>query len=201
MKVIILPNDNKSPQENLDSTMRLFGGIPVFLHTVLLFEKYGFSDFIICDNSRGHAIRDYLYSNLDKIKGLKIKILKLPPYLKSPQILLFCQKNGVENAFFVAPNDVVTDLNVEKMLSYHRQNARAATVCVAEQKKYFGTGDANQGDKYEAKIVNSGFYIFEEEATDYMSPGESIDTDAVISMAENDELSVYSDNHFVQRFD
>ena len=199
MKVVILPNDEKSPSENIKSTMTEIGGLAVLLHTVMLFEKYGFYEFVICDNSSGHEIRDYINSHYSFVRGTKIRILKIPQFLKGTKILSICQKNGVENAFFVAPNDVITDLNVEKMLSFHRQSARVATICVAEEKKYFGALGNISEEKYESKIVNSGFYIFESEATDYMEGNVSLDTEPVINMVENDELSVYSDAHFVQR--
>lgn len=199
MKVVILPNDEKTPQENIKNTMTKIGGVPIFFHTIMLFERYGFSEFVICDNSQGHEIRDYLNEHLEKIRGLKIRILKLSPHLKGTKILQICQKNGVENAFFVAPNDTITDLNVEKMLSYHRQNARVATICVADEKKYFNALGNDQGLKYESKIINSGFYIFESEATDYMSGNVSLDKEPVVCMAENDELTIYSNGHFVQR--
>ena len=201
MKVVILPNDEKSPSENAKSAMTEIGGLPVFIHTIMLFERYGFYEFVICDNSQGHEIRDYINSHLELLKGSKIRILKIPAHLKSTKILSICQKNGVENTFFVAPNDVITDLDIEKMLSFHHQSARVATICVAEEKKYFGALGACGEEKYESKMVNSGFYVFESEATDYMAGNVSLDIEPMICLAENDELSVYSNAHFIQRCD
>lgn len=199
MKVIILPSDNKDSTQGIRDAMAKIEGVPVFFHTIMLFEKRGFYDFVICDNSEGHEIRDYLNSNLEKIKGLKIRILKFPNWVKSVKMLSCCQKYGVENAFFVAPNDVITDLDPEKMLSTHRQNAKVGTIFVAEERKYFSALGESEKEKYEAKIVNSGFYIFEPEATEYTHENATIDTELLISLAENDELLTYSDGNFIER--
>ncbi len=198
MKVVILPNDLKTSKQNGDDAMIRIGGIPVFFHTIMLFEKRGFYDFIICDNSSTHEIRDYLNANKEKIKGLKIRLLKVPSDIKSGKILSLCQKYGLENAFFVAPNDTITDLDPEKMLSVHRQNARASTVFVAEKREYFGALGITD-NKYESKIVNGGFYIFEPEAIEYISSNEQIDPELITRLAEDDELFVFSDECFVQR--
>lgn len=199
MKVIILPNDEKTPDENVGSTMRMIGGVPILMHTIMMFKRYGFDEFWICDTSSSHQIRDCLNANKEKLRGIKLRIFKAPPTMKSGKLISICRKKGLENTFFIAPNDVITDLNIEKMLSYHRQNARVATVCIAEEKKYFAALGINSNEKYEAKIVNSGFYIFEEEAADYIDGNVTLERDAIINMAENDELSVYLDSHFVQR--
>lgn len=199
MKVIILPNDQKSTEQGINDAMTVIGGMPVFFHIMMLFEKRGFYDFIICDNSDTHEIRDYLNSDLERIKGLKIRLLKVPKGLKSVKILSLCGKYGIENAFFVAPNDVITDLDPEKMLCTHRQNAKAATVFVAEEKEYFSALGFCEKEKYESKIVNSGFYIFEPEVLEYIDTNSQIDGELLIRLAEEDELLVYSNDNFLQR--
>lgn len=199
MKVIILPNDNKDAEQGIKDAMLEMGGVPVFFHIISLFEKRGFYDFVICDNSSGHEIRDYLNSNLDKLKGIKIRILKVPKYLKGVKILSLCEKYGLENAFFVAPNDVITDLDPEKMMCTHRQNAKCATVFVCEQREYFGALGISEDGRYESKMVNSGFYVLEPEALEYLSTNSKIDPELLVALAENDELFIYSADNFLQR--
>lgn len=199
MKVIILPNDQKTAEQGINDAMRRIGGVPIFFHTIMLFEKRGFYDFIICDNSDTHEIRDYLNSNLEKIRGLKIRLLKVPEGIKSVKLLSCCEKYGIETAFFVAPNDVITDLDPEKMLSTHRQNARAGTVFIAEERKYFNSLGMDKDEKYEARVVNTGFYVFEPEALEYTDANATIDSELLIRLAENDELTTFSSDYFIQR--
>lgn len=199
MKVIIIPNDNKTAEEGIKDAMIEIGGVPIFFHVISLFEKRGFFDFIICDNSKTHDIRDYLNENLDKIKGLNIRLLKFPAGLKSVKILSICQKYGLENAFFVAPNDVITDLDPEKMMCVHRQNAKCATSFVVEEKKYYCALGVSNDELMKPVDVNSSFYVLEPEALEYIDANVRIDPDLIISLAENDELFVCKSDNFIQR--
>lgn len=199
MKVIILPNDNKSAEQGIKDAMLEVGGIPVFFHVISLFEKRGFSEFIICDNSSTHEIRDYLNSNLDKIKGLKIRLLKFSPAFKSVKILSVCQRYGLENAFFVAPNDVITDLDPERMMCIHKQNGRCATAFVVEEREYYSALGIANDTKNSENSVSSGFYVLEPEALEYGEGNLKIDPDLVVPLAENDELFVSFSDNFIQR--
>ncbi|MBO5374449.1 MAG: hypothetical protein J6A54_03250 [Clostridia bacterium] len=199
MKVVILPNDTKLADEGIKDAMIKVGGIPVFFHVIMMFEKRGFTDFIICDTSSTHDIRDYLNANRDMITGINVRLLKLPSYLKNGKILSICEKYGLENAFFVAPNDVITDLDPEKMLYAHRQSGMASTVFVAEERFYLCALDSEREGKYESKMINTGIYLFEPEAIDYMLGNSQIENEALIRLAEDGELNVYSADNFMQR--
>ena len=198
MKVIIIPNCEKTPQENIESAMKEIVRMPAFFYNIMLFERYGFSEFLICDNSDTHQIRDYLNANASKIKGLKIRILKVDGRLNSTEIISLCRKYVLENAFFIAPLDVLTDFDVEKMLFNHKENAKVATVCVVEDTISLIDNETLL-EKQERKIVNSGYYIFEEEAIDYLQKSEKSFDSSLVRIAEDDELNLYIERACVLR--
>ena len=199
MKVIILHNEDKTPEENEKNAALKLVGYPIIYHVISLFEKKGFSEFIICDNSKGNKIKTALLEVAHALAGLKITIMNVNPDDKKSEILKKCKDFVLEEAFFVAPNDVTTNIDVEKMLSYHKQNARLATVCIAEEKKHYVPLSFDKAGRCECKIINSGFYVFEPEIFDYMSEGHPLDPNVLMRVAEDDELTVFSSNGFVER--
>lgn len=197
MKAIILPNDNKSALETLEGAMAQIGGIPVIFHIIKMLESAGVSKIIICDSSGTSDIEELLDESYERLNGVQIEHFKVSSNLKSGEILEKCRKYDLENTFFVVPNDVITDLDLKKALDFHRKNARVATVCVAECKKYFVALGSDTA--CESKIVNSGIYVFEEEILDYAEKRKCIDGEILLRVAEDDELAIYNDGSFIQR--
>ncbi len=197
MKAIILPNDNKSARESIESSMAQIGGVPVIFHIIKMLESAGISKIIICDNSETTYIEELLEKSYDKIIGVQIEHFKVPDDLKSAEILGKCRKYDLENTFFVVPNDVITDLDLKKVLDFHKKSGRVATVCVAECKKYLVSLGSDSA--CESKIVNSGIYAFEEEILDYAENGKILDSEILLRVAEDDELSIYNDSGFIRR--
>ena len=137
MKAIILPSDTKSPVVALAGAMAQIGGVPIIFHVIRMLESAGVSKIIVCDNSDSSELEELLKKSQDKIERAQIEHFRVSSDLKSAQIIEKCRKFDLENTFFVVPNDVITDLDLKKMLDFHKKEGKVATVLVAENKKYF----------------------------------------------------------------
>ena len=197
MKAIILPNDNKTPNESLLGATAQIGGVPVIFHIIKMLEGAGVTEIIVCDNTDTDDIKNIIEKSKDKIIGASIEHFRVDTSLKSAQILEKCKRFDLEKTFFVVPNDVITDLNLKKLYDFHRSQGRIATVCVAECKKYFAA--LGYDTKCESKIVNSEIYAFESEIIDYCEDFEHLDSETLIRVAEDDELSIFKSGSFIQR--
>lgn len=197
MKAVILPNDTKTPIESLNSAMAEIGGVPVIFHIIKMLEGAGISKIIVCDNSDSDKIEELLEKSKDKVNGVQIEHFRVCSDLKSAQILEKCRKYDLENTFFVVPNDVITDLDLKKLLDFHKKEGRVASVLVAECKKYFVA--LGSDSLCENKIVNSQIYALECEIIDYCEDAERIDSEVLLRVAEDDELAIFNDGSFIQR--
>lgn len=197
MKAIILPNDTKTPSESISGAMAQIGGVPVIFHIIKMLEGAGVSKIIVCDNSESNEIEELLEKSREKLTGVEIEHFRVSADLKSAQILEKCRKFDLENTFFVVPNDVITDLDLKKMLDFHKKEGRVATVLVAECKKYFVALGADP--LCESKIVNSEIYTFESEIIDYCEGAQRLDGEVLLRVAEDDELSIFNNGSFIQR--
>jgi glucose-1-phosphate cytidylyltransferase len=197
MKAIILPSDTKSPAVALAGAMAQIGGVPIIFHVIRMLESAGVSKIIVCDNSDSSELEELLKKSQDKIERAQIEHFRVSSDLKSAQIIEKCRKFDLENTFFVVPNDVITDLDLKKMLDFHKKEGKVATVLIAENKKYFVA--LGSDSTYESKIVNSEIHVFECEIVDYCEGAKRLDGEVLIRVAEDDELSIFNNGSFIQK--
>jgi NDP-sugar pyrophosphorylase family protein len=193
MKAVILPNDRKTPEQSVKDATKLMNETPVIVNLIKKVKKYGFFEVWICDNSDSSEMDKCIESNFSHFNGIDIKIFKFPREYKSGKILSKLGERGFCGMFLAIPCDFVIDFDIQKMISYHQEGARCCTVYITEQMCATMENDGVATPKSnEIKIVNSGFYVFEEECVEYSSSNEPIDTHLVPLLAEYDELSVYN---------
>ena len=192
MKIVILPNDQKSPEQGARDAVTAVNGAPIIVNLIKMAKSNGFFEAWICDNSDTNEIDNCISSNFEHFNGIEIRIFKFPREYKSGRILSALGERDLGGMFLVAPCDAITDLDIQGMISYHKEGARVGTVCITEQNAVTPIQDDTTCEIEETRVVNSGFYILEEESVEYTSDNEPIDTHLVPLLAEYDELSVYN---------
>ena len=115
--------------KNTPKPMLKVGGKPILQTIIKRFSDCGFKDLIICVNYKSHIIENY-FGNGDKF-GVKIEYVKEKKRMGTAGALSFIKKKLTE-PFFVINGDLLTDLNFEKMLDFHRKNNAEATMGVKE---------------------------------------------------------------------
>tara|TARA_B110000037_G_scaffold207044_1_gene253615 strand:+ start:484 stop:1530 length:1047 start_codon:yes stop_codon:yes gene_type:complete len=115
--------------KNIPKPMLKVGGKPILQTIIKRFSDCGFKDLIICINYKSHIIENY-FGNGDKF-GVKIEYIKEKKRMGTAGALSFIKKKLTE-PFFVINGDLLTDLNFEKMLDFHRKNNAEATMGVKE---------------------------------------------------------------------
>ncbi len=192
MKIVILPNDQKSPEQSARDAVTVVRDAPIIVNLIKMAKSNGFFEVWICDNSETNEIDDCISSNFEHFNGVEIRIFKFPREYKSGRILSSLAEKGIDGMFLVAPCDAITNLDIQAMISYHKEGARVGTVCITEQSTNSQSQENLPENVKEIKVVNSGFYILEEEGVEYTSDNEPIDTHLVPLLAEYDELSIYN---------
>ena len=152
MKVVILAGGKGSRisyyTQKIPKPMIKIGGSPMLSHIMRLFRYYGYNDFLIAAGYKKKIIDDY-YRYSKEFRNLKIintglntqtggRILKLKKYLK-----------GEEN-FFMTYGDGISNLNLKKLLNFHKKKKKIATVTAVRPPVKFGELKIGK-----SKIVNS----------------------------------------------
>lgn len=154
MKVVILagglPSSINREEERIPKPMVEIGGRPILWHIMKQYSKYDCHDFIICTGYRGNLIKeyfmDYYIFQSDICVDLKkntVEILRkqtedwkvtvvdtgLTASI-SERISAVREMIGGE-AFAVAYGDCISNIDVGKMVRFHRMNKKRATIAAA----------------------------------------------------------------------
>jgi dTDP-glucose pyrophosphorylase len=157
------------------------------LETVLGgFVKAGFGKFFISVNYKGEMIRDYFGDGA--AWGVEINYLQENARLGTAGALSLLPERP-EQPFFVMNGDLLTTVNFEQMLKYHREHHAFSTIGVREHSVTipFGVIDFDDHrllgirEKPTQKFfVNAGVYLLDPGVLDHLSANETVDMPTLI---------------------
>jgi len=147
------------------------GDRPMLRHLVEQFRDQGFRHFIFCLNYKKEIIRDYFGSG-EKL-GINIQYVIEKKRLGTAGALSLLPSE-ISTPFFVVNADVLTNIDLNKLLDFHIEKGNVATMCVQqfEQKIPYGViiSDENENildikEKPTSTFnVNAGIYVLNPEA-------------------------------------
>ena len=179
------------------------GGRPIIWHIMKIYEAAGFTDFVICCGYKGHMIKryfsDYFLENYDICVDLSANSIKFLGEA-SERWKITLVDTGLntmtggrlkrvrehlqgEEAFCLTYGDGVADIDIAKLVAFHKSHGRKATVTAVSPPGRFGILDIEDGEtvkKFHEKpesemgYINGGFFVLQPSVIDY------IDDDATI---------------------
>lgn len=205
------------------------GGKPILWHIMKHYSHYGFSEFVIALGYKGEHIKKYMvdycsltgnvrvdFSNgkissrdnasenwkLDLVEtGLKVgtggRIKRLQPYLDG-------------ETFMLTWGDGVTDLNLRKLLEFHKSHGKLATVTAVRPPARFGKIDLDgaQVVKFTEKPqldegwINGAFFVLEPGIFDYIEGDHTQwEREPLERLADECQLMAYRHDSFWQCMD
>ena len=172
MKVVILAGGKgtRIPEysSKIPKPMVKINGIPILIHIMNHYSAYGFKEFIIAIGYKGNVIKDYFKKNkflwniklvntgLNSMTGGRVKLLK--------DII-------GNNTFMMTYGDGVSNVNLKKLINFHKKNKNLITMTAVRPPARFGAikleGNLVKYFKEKSKIdegwINGGFFVIEPE--------------------------------------
>ena len=206
------------------------GSFPIIWHIMKIYSYYGLNDFIICCGYKGYYLKEYFFNyslhhsdiTFDFINNKTVvhnnstdpwtvtlvdtglststggRLLRVKNYLKDDEDFCFTYGDGL------------SDININKLVSFHKEKNRLATMSgVVPPGRYGAIIEKNnivekftekpQGDN---AIINGGFFVLNKKVLKYISGDDSSwETDCLTNIVSDQELSVYKHNGFWQAMD
>ena len=172
------------------------GGKPILWHIMKMYSQYGFNEFIICLGYKGYIIKEYfmhyflhnsditieLGSNNVEIhdtstESFKVTLVDTGVSTRTAGRLKQVKKYLNNEEFMLTYGDGVSDVDLKKLLAFHKAHNKIATVTAIQLDSRFGGMDvANNGDvnsfrekaKDESKWINGGFFVLKPEVFNYL---------------------------------
>ncbi|MEM6735077.1 MAG: nucleotidyltransferase family protein [Bacteroidota bacterium] len=113
--------------KNIPKPMLPVGGKPILEHLITGFKEFGFHKFIVCVNYKAELIKEFLGDG--ERLGVEIRYTIEEKRMGTAGPLSLIDFN-LGPDFFVVNGDVLTTLNFEDFLAFHKSTESYATMCV-----------------------------------------------------------------------
>lgn len=171
------------------------GDKPIIETILERFLKYGFNKFIISLNYKADMIKSYFAENSN---NFKIEYVKEEKELGTGGSLSLI-RGRIVDSLIISNCDVMTDIDFEELLDYHKKNAFHATVVGTAKNVKIPYGvlkiengmflDIIEKPEYDF-IVNSGIYIVEPDVINLTSENSHLNMPDLLIMAKNKGLRI-----------
>lgn len=180
---------------------------PLIVHIMKHYAKFGYKDFYIAAGYKKNKLRDFFKKNnfgwnvkvidtgKDSMTGGRIKRLK--KYLK-------------DETFFLTYGDGVSNVNLKKLLNFHKKNSGYATLTAVRPPARFGAIKINgnkvtyfkEKSKLDEGWINGGFFVFDPEIFNYLKNDKTfLEREPLINLGKQKKLNAYKHYGFWQCVD
>jgi glucose-1-phosphate cytidylyltransferase len=207
------------------------GHRPILWHIMKIYSAHGITDFVVCCGYKGHMIKEYFVNYYLHVTDVIVD-------LSENQIEL--KRNGAEpwrvtlvdtgddtmtggrvrrvreyledETFFLTYGDGVADLDVGKLLDFHREQGVLATLTAVRPPGRFGAfmlhDQATLIESFREKPsgdgawINGGFFVVEPEVLDYIDGDETVwERQPIERLAREGQLAAFRHLGFWQPMD
>ena len=235
MKVVILAGGfgtRISEESHLrPKPMIEIGGMPILWHVMKLYSHYGYNDFIICCGYKQHVIKEYfadyylhrsdvtfdftrdnemtVHSNI--AEPWRVTLVDTGLNTMTGGRVKRVQKYIGDEPFMLTYGDGVSDVDIEKLVQYHRSHGKAATITAVSVGQRFGVLDVAADGKIDSfrekqetdgSLINGGFMVLEPEVFSYIEGDATPFEKAPLeNLAKDGKLMAYRHDGFWQCMD
>lgn len=208
------------------------GGRPILWHIMKLYAHYGFLDFVLCLGYKGSMIKEYFlnYEAMNKDFIIRLGAQSAIAYKgdheeqdyrvtlaeTGPETMTGGRVKRVESylradeRFMLSYGDGVSDVDICKLLEFHRSHGRLATVTTFRPASRFGILDIDNENRVNAFIekpksnawASAGYFVFERRIFDYLDGDACIlEHEPLERLAAEGQLMAYRHDGFFYAMD
>jgi glucose-1-phosphate cytidylyltransferase len=206
------------------------GGKPILWHIMKIYSAHGVNDFVICCGYKGYVIKEYFANYFlhqsDVTFSLKQNSIEVHQERAEPWTVTLVDtgddsmtggrlgrvseyiKN--EDAFCFTYGDGVSDVNITKLIEFHKKHGKDATLTSVYPPGRFGVLDIhdNQIKQFTEKprgdgaLVNGGFFVLSPKVLRRILGDDCIwEQEPLKGLAEDDNLMSFAHEGFWQPMD
>ena len=235
MKVVILAGGlgtRISEESHLKpKPMIEIGEQPILWHIMKEYSQYGFNDFIICLGYKAYVIKEYfadyfLHTSDVTFDLVKNEMIVHRNYAEPWKVTLVdtglntmtggrlkrIQEYVGNEPFMFTYGDGVGNINIKKLLEFHKSHGKIATITAVNIGQRFGilvTDEKSNIKAFREKNeddgawINGGYMVLNPEVFDYIDDDDSVvfEKEPMEKLVQNDELVAYKHTGFWQCMD
>lgn len=206
------------------------GETPILWHIMKTYSYYGFNEFVICLGYKAYLIKeyfaDYFLHTSDVTFNLAENKMTVHNNFAEPWTVTLID-TGLntmtggrvkrvkeyldDEPFFLTYGDGVSDVNISKLLEFHNQTGKIATMTAIKPEGRFGVLDIEDNcihafrekSKNDSGWINGGFMVLQPEIFDYIKGGDEtvFEREPLETVAGMGQLAAYKHDGFWQCMD
>ncbi|MFA5878099.1 MAG: sugar phosphate nucleotidyltransferase [Candidatus Staskawiczbacteria bacterium] len=197
------------------------GGKPILWHIMKIYAAHGFNNFVLALGYKGDYIKDYFlrqkyyasdvglntavgteifHDNLDSKSNDNFDVILADTGLETPhgERVLRLKKYIQDDVFMVTYGDGVADIDINKLVEFHKRHGRIATVTGVHPVAKWGLINADSNSmvsEFAQKpllydYINGGFMVFNKDFFNFLKAGDMIE-DALARLIPQKQLVLY----------
>ena len=199
------------------------GGKPILWHIMKCYGAYGINEFVICCGYKGYVIKEYFanyFLHMSDVtfdmtnNEMEVHHRKAEPWKvtlvdtgENTQTggRIKRVKEHIEGTFCMTYGDGVSDLNLQQLLAFHREQKTLATVTAIQPAGRFGSIEIAgarvksflEKPRGDNRWISGGFFVCEPQVFDRIGGDATIwEREPLESLAKDQQLSVYKHEGF-----
>jgi len=193
--------------KEMPKAMALIGDKPIIWHIMKIYASQGFTDFVVCTGYFREQIEEYFRKGENNPEGWGVECVDTGiESSKAERIMRVREYLEGDEDFFVAYGDDVSDVNIGKVLEFHRQKGKVATLTTVQPENQFGilNHDSVSGAVVEfvekpkmKEWINGGFFVFSRKIFGYIEKaGGELEDEVFSALVREGELVAYPHSGF-----
>lgn len=207
------------------------GDMPILWHIMKMYSHYGYNDFIICCGYKAYIIKEYfadyyfhrsdvtfdfcednkmtVHNNFSE--PWKVTLVDTGLNTMTGGRIKRIEKYVGEEPFMLTYGDGVSDVDVSKLVKFHKSHGKIATMTAVNVGQRFGVldiDDSNSINSFREKndvdgsMINAGFMVLNPDIFQYIDGDSTIfEKEPLEAVAKNGELMAYQHEGFWQCMD
>jgi glucose-1-phosphate cytidylyltransferase len=206
------------------------GGKPILWHIMKMYSYYGVNDFVICCGYKGYVIKEYFANyflhmsdvTFDMAKNsMEVHQRNAEPWkvtlidtgedtLTGGRLKRVADYVADESEFCFTYGDGVSDIDIGKLIYFHKKHGKLATVTAVQPPGRYGALDRN-GDQVigftekprgEGGFINGGFFVLSPKCLGLLKNDQSTwESDPLVELSKQGNLMAYEHHGFWQAMD
>ncbi len=206
------------------------GDKPILWHIMKIYSTYGINEFIICLGYKGYVIKEYfsnyflhtsdvtfdLSSNSMEIHHQRAESWKITlidtgeASMTGGRIKRIRDFVKDDDAFCLTYGDGVSNVNINKLIDFHKEHGKLATLTAVYPPGRFGALNISNGKvlKFEEKpkgdggMINGGFFVLSPKVIDFIEGDDTVWEESPLNALTNaKELHAFKHTGFWQPMD
>ena len=207
------------------------GEQPILWHIMKIYSFYGFNEFIVCAGYKQHIIKEYFadyflhtsdvtfdFTNNNEMlihhnsaEPWKVTIVDTGLNTMTGGRVKRIQKYVGDETFMLTYGDGVSDVDIAKLVEFHKNHGKLATMTAVTVGQRFGVLDIDKAgvissfrekNDMDGGVINGGYMVLEPKIFDYIASDSTVfEKEPLEKVAKEEQLMAFMHKGFWQCMD